>query len=289
MTYDQVLVFHTIIATGSFKAAAAELHKTQPAISQAIKKLEDEMDFPLFDRSHYRPQLTEHGKVFFERSHRLISGMSELEGLTKSFRDKDEPVISVSVDGISPLPKLLSLLKCFGETYPFTKLNLEIDILGESERRVLEKEVLMGVTHFLSRPDHLEIIPITSVHMIPVMNKDLYIEKKVSSQRDLLDIDQIVVSNKQKHSNVSFGLLDSGKKWRLNDSNFKKDVIVAGLGWGHLAEHTIEQELKSGKLIVLDFEDIHPRELAIQLIRLKRHSFGPVAKSLWNELASLRD
>lgn len=288
MTYDQVLVFHKIIETGSFKAAAAELHKTQPAISQAIKKLEDEMDFPLFDRSHYRPQLTEHGKAFFERSLRLISGMSELEGLTKSFRDKDEPVITVSVDGISPLPNLLSLFKKFGEGHPFTKINIELDILSESERKVLDREVVMGVTHFLSRPDNLEMIPITSVHMIPVMGRELFAEKNVRDQRDLLDIDQVVVGGK-KNSTVSFGLLESGKKWRLNDSNFKKDVILAGLGWGHLASHTIERELADGKLVVLDFEDIHPRELPIRLIRLKRHSFGPVAKSLWNELASLHE
>lgn len=47
MTFDQVLVFHKIVEAGSFKAAAAELHKTQPAISFAIKKLEEEMEAPL--------------------------------------------------------------------------------------------------------------------------------------------------------------------------------------------------------------------------------------------------
>jgi DNA-binding transcriptional LysR family regulator len=54
MTFDQILVFHKISQTGSFKSAAAELHKTQPAISLAMKKLEEEMEVELqasFDRS----------------------------------------------------------------------------------------------------------------------------------------------------------------------------------------------------------------------------------------------
>lgn len=79
MTYEQVLVFHKIVQLGSFKAASNELHKTQPAISHAIKKLEEEMEVELFDRSGYRPVLTDHGKAFYERSVKILQGMQELE------------------------------------------------------------------------------------------------------------------------------------------------------------------------------------------------------------------
>lgn len=284
MTFDQVLVFHRIVQTGSFKSAAAELHKTQPAISLAIKKLEEEMEVELFDRSGYRPLLTEHGKAFFERSMKVLQGMSELEGLTQSFRKKEEPEICVAVDGISPLPKLLHLFKNFSDKYPNTKLNLGFDILSEAERRVLDREAQIGITHFISDTGALEIIPFTSVKMIPVMAKELFQEKKIRQQSDLLDIDQIVVGDKAGAKGSSFGLLEGGRKWRISDSNFKRDIILAGLGWGHLVEHTIERELQEKKLVVLDFEDIHTRELTINLIRHKRHQLGVVAKHLWDEL-----
>ena len=61
---------------------------------------------------------------------------------------------------------------------------------------------------------------------------------------------------------------------------------MAGMGWGHLPITTIEREIKEKKVIVLNFEDIHPRELEIYLIRLKKHQLGPVAKKLWEELIS---
>ena len=288
MTFDQVLVFHRIVETGSFKAAAAELHKTQPAISFSIKKLEEEMEAPLFDRTSYRPTLTAHGKMFYEKSLRVLQGMSELEGLTNSFQKKEEPEITLSVDGISPLPRLLTTFRDFGERFPNTKLNLTFDILSETERKVLSRESLFGITHFLSDNSQLEIVPITKVKMIPVMNRDLFRSRKIKDQEDLLDISQIVVSDKNKNG-ASFGLLDQGKKWRLNDANFKREIILAGLGWGHLPEHTIERELKEKKLTVIDFPDIHPRDLSIHLIRLKKINFGIVAKSLWNELTALHD
>lgn len=288
MTFDQVLVFHKIVETGSFKAAAAELHKTQPAISFAIKKLEEEMEAPLFDRTSYRPVLTNHGKMFFEKSTKVLQGMGELEGLTKSFRKKEEPEIALSVDGISPLPKLLTLFRDFGESHPNTKLNLCFDILSETERKVLARESHFGITHFLSDNPQIEAVQITKVQMIPVMNKSLYQSKKVRKQEDLSEISQIVVSDKNKNG-ASFGLLDEGKKWRLLDANFKREIILAGLGWGHLPLHSIERELKEKKLVVLDFEDIHPRDLAIHLIRLKKFPLGVVAKSLWDELTALQD
>lgn len=288
MTFDQVLVFHKIIEAGSFKAAAAELHKTQPAISFAIKKLEEEMEAPLFDRTSYRPVLTSHGKMFYEKSLKVLQGMGELEGLTKSFQRKEEPEISVSVDGISPLPKLLPLFKDFSDSHPNTKLNLSLDILSETERKVLSRESVFGVTHFLSDNSQLEVLPITSVRMVPVMNRDLFRSKKIKSQEDLAEISQIVVSDKNKNG-ASFGLLDEGHKWRMNDANFKREIILAGLGWGHLPLHSIERELKEKKLVTLDFEDIHPRDLEIHLIRLKKVSLGVVAKNLWDELTALHD
>jgi DNA-binding transcriptional LysR family regulator len=283
MTFDQVLVFHKIVEAGSFKAAAAQLHKTQPAISLAIKKLEEEMEVDLFDRSGYRPELTAHGKAFYERSFKVLQGMSELDGLSNSFRKLEEPEIFISIDGISPLPKLLHIFKSFGDKFPNTKLNLGFDILSESERRVLSREAQIGITHFISDRNALEVLPITTVKMLPVISRELYKERKVKTQNDLKEIDQIVIGDKNPKG-ASFGLLDTGKKWRINEGNFKRDIILAGLGWGHLADHTIEREIAEKKLIVLDFEEIHPRELDINLIRLKKQQLGVVAKSLWEEL-----
>ncbi len=288
MTFDQVLVFHKIVVTGSFKAAAAELHKTQPAISFSIKKLEEELEAPLFDRTSYRPVLTAHGKTFYEKSLKALQGMGELEGLTRSFQNKEEPEISVSVDGISPLPELLKLFKGFGDKFPNTLLNLSFEILSQTEKRVMNRESLFGITHFISDNSLLEVVPITRVRMLPVINRKLLEEKKVKRQEDLLELSQIVVSDKNK-SGPNFGLLQEGKKWILSDANFKKDIIIAGMGWGHLPEHFIEREIKDKKLVILDFEDIHPRDLDIHLIRLKKVPLGIVAKSLWDQLTALHD
>jgi DNA-binding transcriptional LysR family regulator len=287
MTYDQVLVFHRIIQAGSFKAAAAQLHKTQPAISLSIKKLEDELEVELFDRKSCRPSLTPHGRAFLERSFKVLQGMNELEGLSRSFRNQEEPEIFMAIDGISPLPQILKVVKNFSDKYAFTKIHLGFGILSEAERKVLDHQAQIGITHFISDSAALEVVPITNVMMMPVLSSELFRERRIRSQADLKELEQVVVSDNQGVRGGNFGLLEGGKKWRITDGHFKREIILAGLGWGHLPEHQIRRELDEKKLLVLEFEDIHPKNLQIHLIRLKKHQLGIIGNKLWNQTIRL--
>ncbi len=63
MELAELRVFLTVAAERSFSRAAAKLHRTQPAVSQAIRRLEDEMGERLFDRSSKDGTLTEAGRI----------------------------------------------------------------------------------------------------------------------------------------------------------------------------------------------------------------------------------
>src|SRR5690606_6137342 len=212
MTYDQILVFHKIVSEGSFKAASQSLHRTQPAVSFAIKKLEEELGVELFDRTSYRPSLTIYGQAFFEHSQKVVQGMTELEGLAQSFNKEEEIEVKVAVDGISPLPELLKIFKQFQGNYPNTRLNLGLEILSASEKRVLEKDAQMGITHFISSPKDLEIIPIVKVNLMPVISTALFEEKNIKRQSDLYSIDQIVLADPAGVNGASFGILPKGRQ-----------------------------------------------------------------------------
>src|SRR5688572_14730232 len=70
MTYDQLSAFLYVAREGSFTAASAALHKSQPAVSKLVRNLEQELGLQLFDRSAYRATLTEAGQRFYERERR---------------------------------------------------------------------------------------------------------------------------------------------------------------------------------------------------------------------------
>ncbi len=284
MTLDQLIVLKSVVENGSFKAASEVLHKTQPALSVSIKKLEEEIGFELFNRDQYRPNLTTEGEYFYQKVIQVLSEVGELEDLARSFSKHEEPEITIAIDGISPLPVILGWLKEFGEKYPNTKLNLTFEILTGTASNVLSKKAVFGMTHFLLEPEKLESVPVCKVTMVPLMSKKLYEQAEIKTEKDLRRIDQLVLSDSNPSADVNFGLIEAGKKWRVKDAQLKTHLILAGLGWGHIPEHDIKDKIDSGELVVLDFKSTHPRVLEINLIKIRDHKLGPVANALWEFL-----
>ena len=79
MELSELLVFLTVAGERSFSRAAAKLHRTQPAVSQAIRRLEEELGERLFDRSSKQGALTEAGRVLREYAQRLMRLSEEAE------------------------------------------------------------------------------------------------------------------------------------------------------------------------------------------------------------------
>ena len=82
--------FVKLVETENFTHAAKQLHIAQPALSVAIKKLEQHLDVPLFHRNERKVTLTDEGKVLLEHARLILQqiddatiAMAELKGLEK--------------------------------------------------------------------------------------------------------------------------------------------------------------------------------------------------------------
>jgi DNA-binding transcriptional LysR family regulator len=74
MDFFQLETFLAIVQTRSFSGAAKVVRRTQPAVSQMVRKLEEEVGEPLFDRSSRDGTLTDAGKVLQEYANRIPAG-----------------------------------------------------------------------------------------------------------------------------------------------------------------------------------------------------------------------
>ena len=84
MELSQLEVFLAVARERRFSRAAEKLYRTQSAVSQTIRKLEDELGEALFDRSSREGVLTDAGKVLLEYAEKLINLRSEAaESLTE--------------------------------------------------------------------------------------------------------------------------------------------------------------------------------------------------------------
>ena len=87
MELSQLEVFLTVAREGRFSRAAEKLFRTQSAVSQTIRKLEEELGEPLFDRSSREGVLTDAGRTLQEYAEKLLNLRSDAhEALTPDTR-----------------------------------------------------------------------------------------------------------------------------------------------------------------------------------------------------------
>src|SRR6478735_1544640 len=77
MRYVQLRAFHHVAISGGFSKAAEALHLTQPAISDQVRRLEEEYDVALFSRRHRQIVLTPAGTRLLALTHRLFGAEGE--------------------------------------------------------------------------------------------------------------------------------------------------------------------------------------------------------------------
>ena len=85
--------FMSVVETGSFSQAAKKHYLSQAAISQQISKLEEEVGVRLFDRSKYRPELTEAGKYYYQKIKQLSEEYEKIEKQTRYIQKKNSQKI----------------------------------------------------------------------------------------------------------------------------------------------------------------------------------------------------
>src|SRR5690242_4520553 len=105
MTLDQLLAFQAVASLGSFSAAAAQLHKSQPAVSKLVQNLETELGLTLFDRSAYRATLSNAGKLFHERASHVLESTEALRTFGLALAGAAEPLVRLVVEAVTPLAR----------------------------------------------------------------------------------------------------------------------------------------------------------------------------------------
>jgi DNA-binding transcriptional LysR family regulator len=147
MDLAELQVFVTVAAERSFSRAAARLHRTQPAVSQAIRRLEDELGERLFDRSAKDGKLTDAGRVLLDYAQRLMRLAEEADVAVRELRDLRRGRVLVGANEAA-VHALLPVVRRFRERHP----GVQIDVRRVPSRQigveVLQRSLDFGVLSF---------------------------------------------------------------------------------------------------------------------------------------------
>jgi len=291
VTLEQLKVLCAIVDTGSFRAASQALHRSQSAVSIAIRNLEEEMGLLLFNRDEYRAALTDQGHSLYLKAQRVLSHAEEFSALAKNFSMGDEPKLRLAISAAAPIEKIMGVLKNVTEKAPATTLTLLVENLNGALERLMDDDADIAITESYNNAitgyDHVEIAQIS---FVPVVSAQSPLAALASSltEADMEDQTQIIVRDTSRHiEKITGGILKSDANWFVNDFSMKKRIITLGMGWGRLPAHLVEEDIKNGTLVALDSPEFQPLHFGVQMIRKKNKAIGPVATRLWELLQQI--
>ena len=293
ISLDHIQVFLAVVDRGSFSGAARALNRPQSAVTYAVQRLEGQVGFALFDRSAYRPALTEAGRALLPRARRVMEEAGAFRAQARGIAGGLEAELALVVDAMFPMQCVLEALRAFSQRHPSVPTRLYVEGLGASTSLVLDGSCTLGLlATVFSVSDLLTRVPLLTVALVPVAAPGhalAQVAGPIPSEL-LREHVQLVLTDKSAATGSRDHGVLSTRTWRVGDLGAKHAMLLAGLGWGNMPAHVVEQDILQGRLQV-----IHPAELLAADGRVllpmcvayrTDRSLGPAARWLVEYLAA---
>ena len=197
-------IFYAVAKNKHMTKASEELYISQPAISQSIKKLEEQIGGTLFLRSNKGMELTEEGKMLYEHIKGALELINNAENEFTSFKDLSKGEIKIGCSTTLTKILLLDALKEFHQDYPNINIKVEnnltshlinelklgkLDIVIFNESNIKETNLKLQKLHelkqgFLYNPEYFE----DNIEDFKQLNDyPLILQKPEANSRKLLD------------------------------------------------------------------------------------------------------
>ena len=253
-TLDQLLTLDSIARTGSFAAAAAELHKVPSAVSYAIQTLESALGLEVFDRSRRKAVLTDAGHRVLTLSREVIASGRRLERVARELQDGWEPELHVIVDGALPMNAVLTSIRRFADPDIPTHLRLEVEfqegVIDRFEDAEGDLALVLGFNGD-GDADGYDCIPLDTLELLLVAGPDHPLARIKVTDDNRTDHAELVVRDSSPRFNrrAKQSFIGSGNVVYLSDFHSKRVGLIQGAGYGWIPRPFIEADLKAGTLV----------------------------------------
>lgn len=283
LSLRQLRVFEAVARQSSYTRAAEQLFMTQPAVSMQVRQMEETLGVELFERAGKAVQLTEAGRELFQYTRGIFQDLEELEQVMEAIKGVEKGRLTVSVASTINYfaPRVLA---AFQRLHPGITLKLEVSNRQGLMRQLETNEtdlVLMG-----QPPDLLDL----EAH--PFMRNPLVViappDHPLAGERNIpvprLAQELFVMREKGSGTRLAMERFFEERKlpirmgMEMTRAEAIKQAVRAGLGLGIASRHTLELELETRRLVMLDVEGF-PLERRWYVVYRKTKRLSPAGRA----------
>lgn len=265
MDINQLEVLVTVARERSFSRAAEVLNRTQPAISQAIRRLEGEIGEKLFDRSSKDGTLTFAGEVLLTHAKQMLNLRLHAQQAITEMRNLQHGKVTISANEHTVF-YLLPVIEEFRKQHPLIKIEVQRGVASRIPSQITAREVELGIISFTPHDDSLRVISVMSDELVLVVSPKHHLAEK--SEVSVKDLGSEIFVAHNAPSPYRQKVIESfdKHKTRLNIAvelpslEAIKRLVARGVGLALVPRITARAEVNAGLL----------KELSVKEMKLER-------------------
>jgi DNA-binding transcriptional LysR family regulator len=283
MELHSLLVFLTVATEKSFSRAAEKLLRTQPAVSLALQRLEQEVGDKLIDRSGKDLILTDAGRAMLDYARRFQSLQLEMENSLAELRDNSAGRLSIGANESTSI-YLLHHIERYRELYPKVKVQVRRSLSSKIPNELLDGNLEMGVISYDPGDERLKskVIYIDALAFVVSPKHRLAQRKTVSiaevgseifiAHNVLSPYREVVLREFQTHK------VPLRMEVEMPTIETIRRMVQNNMGVAFLPRMCVVQEIEQGMLCEVRIKEMHV-ERKIRLIYPMRRALSHAAKA----------
>jgi LysR family transcriptional regulator, transcriptional activator of the cysJI operon len=280
---DLYRIFNVVCRNKSFSKAAEELYTTQSAVSQAILKLENELEIQLFHRTSKGVVLTNEGNILNDHVNSALGIINIAEDKILEFKTLKTGQLRIGVGDTITRYFLLPYLEKFHLKYPEIKLNILNGTTTEICDFIKSGKADVGICNLPIQVEHLEVIPCKEIQDTFVCGeKYKNITEKPISLEHLMEMPLIFLEKKSNSRMFVENFLNKkgfnvSPVFELGSYDLALELTKINLGISCVIKEFSEDYLERGDLYELKLEEEIPKR-SIGICYLKNVLLSRAAK-----------
>lgn len=257
MHLEQLRFFHAVAERGSFTRAAEELLLTQPAVSNQISHLEEELGQKLFERQGRRVQLTRAGEVLYAHSRSIFRQLREAESILEDLKSLETGSLTLGTIDVVSIYVLPAIFQQFHQRYPRVEISIEVDNSTNIGAGVLEGAFDLGFVTLPAEHRSLVAVPIYEDLLTVIAPRGHPLAGRPEVTLEELTRTRLII---YKRGSVTRRIIEGVFEQQglrlvpdmeIDRPEAMKKLVEAGLGVSIIPEMTAKRELEEGSICAL--------------------------------------
>jgi len=262
MELTQLEFFIKVVEEGSFSKAAERVYRTQPAVSIAIRRLEEEIGAPVFERSQKAPALTELGELVYDYAKRILSLRDQTLDAVAELRSLQRGRVRIGANESTSLYLLPHLILAYRKLHPNVRVEIFRHVSEHLPREVLDRNVDFAVMAFAPVDSDLESFPVLTDELVLIMHPGHPLSKRDSVHVSELGKESFLAHNVKTGSRFKVMETFAQHHTPLNITlelatvETIKRFVQLKIGLAFVPRMCVADELERGTLVTIPVPDL---------------------------------